>query len=437
MSTVKEVTERYSKGTVIRVEGPVTIKVISGKLMGVGIEFGESSTVVIPYARSYGFKVLTSSEVRFIVGPGGSVSVVPPESEVVDFWYSALSTLFTRYTRGRFLIIGATDSGKSTVTAWLTNLALSKGLTTAIVDGDVGQNDVAIPTTLALALPREPKLSIREYEPYDLYFIGHVAPASLIPKYVRGLRALLEECDELGLDVVVVNTDGWVEGRSAINFKVKIVEATKPSAVIIMERRVGELQELVSEVQKLCSEVYRLPSPPSARIRTRSDRRKHRENMYARYFSKAKTIALKATTLDIVYGSKLLSTVPVNSKLPEVRKVLRGKVLYVGISRDGKYGVVVLDKTHRVNTSAVAHVLGVEEVHIFTRGQERGLLVGLLEDEDRYIGVGIIDGIDYRNLVLRIRARLHREKPIRGIDVGFIRLSESFDEIEKSNTYLL
>ena len=142
--------------------------------------------------------------------------------------------------------------------------------------------------------------------------------------------------------------------------------------------------------------------------------------------------------LNMVYGSKLLSTVPVgSSKLPEVKKVLRSKVLYVGISRDGKYGVVVLEKAHRINIDAVAHVLGVEEVHIFTRGQERGLLVGLLEDEDRYVGVGIIDSIDYRNLVLRIRARLHREKPIRGIDVGFIRLSESFDEIEKSNTYLL
>lgn len=53
------------------------------------------------------------------------------------------------------ILVGAVDTGKTTLTTCLANRSLALGYKTAVVDADVGQSDIGPPTTVGLGLLRE------------------------------------------------------------------------------------------------------------------------------------------------------------------------------------------------------------------------------------------------------------------------------------------
>ena len=56
---------------------------------------------------------------------------------------------------GVLLVVGAPDTGKSTFARWLVDRLAQVGQPVALLDGDVGQSSLGLPTTLTLALPTQ------------------------------------------------------------------------------------------------------------------------------------------------------------------------------------------------------------------------------------------------------------------------------------------
>lgn len=126
-------------GEIFRVEGPAKVDVVEGELYAVGAIYRAGQSFTVLRARKLAFKAVSRSKISVMLGPGAVLERARPEEEVIDEWESLASSI---ELRGVIVIIGALDVGKSTMTAVLANKALMGNKGVAVVDADVGQNDL-------------------------------------------------------------------------------------------------------------------------------------------------------------------------------------------------------------------------------------------------------------------------------------------------------
>ncbi|XP_010535921.1 PREDICTED: protein CLP1 homolog isoform X2 [Tarenaya hassleriana] len=121
----------------------------------------------------------------------------------------------------RVIVVGPTDSGKSTLAKMLLSWAAKRGSKPTFVDLDVGQGSITIPGCIA-ASPIEMPIDPVEGIPLDMslvYYYGHTTPSNNVELYkalVKELAQVLEKQisrnAESQASGMVINTMGWIEG---------------------------------------------------------------------------------------------------------------------------------------------------------------------------------------------------------------------------------
>jgi polynucleotide 5'-hydroxyl-kinase GRC3/NOL9 len=88
---------------------------------------------------------------------------------------------------------------------------------------------------------------------------------------------------------VIINTDGWVEGENAVNYKLQLVNQFKPDLLIGIQSQeeLGPLFSGVPEITTCCIE-----SSSAVNVRSSEKRTKLRELNYAKYLKDAKVRSL-------------------------------------------------------------------------------------------------------------------------------------------------
>lgn len=121
----------------------------------------------------------------------------------------------------RVIVVGPTDSGKSSLSKMLLSWAAKQGWKPTYVDLDIGQGSITIPGCIG-ATPIEMPIDPVEGIPLDMplvYFFGQTTPSNNVDLYkvlVKELAKILErqfagnaESRAAGM---VINTMGWIEG---------------------------------------------------------------------------------------------------------------------------------------------------------------------------------------------------------------------------------
>jgi len=424
------VERRLEPGRLYRAVGPLSLRLASGEALVLGFTARAGDRLVVPRTRTVVVKPLAEATVELTLGAGGAFEEARPEEEVVDEWLAASEAIAreagARSGCYRVVVLGGVDVGKSSFSAFLANFCLERGLRVAVVDGDIGQADVGPPSCVSLARVERRVVSLRELEPESMRFVGVDSPGAVKHLVVWALHSLVDDAAAGGADVVIVNTDGWVSGPGAKDYKVALVQALDPDAVVAIQRS-GELEHILRSIS--WRRVLRVSSPRAARRVPFEERRSLRESGYFRFLRGSKIRVLRDVPLMYSYSLS-------GSPLPEgavamISEVLEAPVVYAEASPE--HLVVVVDGEVRCRggkVEALRELLSFGGVvRILRRGFERGLLVGLLSDGVRCAAIGLLEAIDYRERAIKVRTAYEGE--VAAVALGRVRLSEDGRELEK------
>jgi polynucleotide 5'-hydroxyl-kinase GRC3/NOL9 len=190
---------------------------------------------------------------------------------------------------GTIMVIGASDTGKSTLARYLYQCLCRQGRRAAYLDADMGQSTLSVPTTMSVALEARP--GDERFPPEGrraIYFVGATTPRGHMLPTIIGAYRLREKAVSLGAQVVVVDTTGLIgkdQGGKAL--KQWKIELLAPELVIGLQRQ-RELEPILWPLRRdRRVRSIDLPVSPFVVQRSREVRVGRRREQLARYFEEA------------------------------------------------------------------------------------------------------------------------------------------------------
>lgn len=435
--SVSVVTHALKTGEVARVSGPARIEVVNGEILLVGNVYGKKSTLVIHELRSYSLKALTEAELKISLGSGGFFSVVDPSTEVIDDWLRAAETIYRDFTsikKLKVVVVGPPESGKTTLTAFITNYLRSKGLSCCIIEGDVGQEDLAVPATIALAVVDKPFIWQRELSFSDFRFVGCISPRNCSSRIIASLVDLINQALIKGCDAIVVNTDGWVSGREGISYKLELLRWVKPSHLVILDE---SLSNLMSNSFRGLIKIIKAKPPTQPRVRSREERQRLRAGAYRKYFmnSSVRTLRISEVGLIGVPSFNCVET-PVDRLIEAFPELSSITTHLIKACRDEKELTLLIKGSLHVGLLEALkneiYTKYLTKLTISTLGDLVRCLVGVVGDSMNDVAVGIIEDVRHEENDIIIKLRTPYEGLIKGLISSNIKLDEEYREIRRS-----
>jgi len=215
---------------------------------------------------------------------------------------------------GVILIVGAADTGKSTLARYLYDQLAAAGRRGAFLDGDPGQSTLGPPATMTLALgenviarsglcdeaipcdegdcfAKTARNDVAGLPPvWTVYrwFVGATSPRGHTLPVIVGAGRLVEAARAAGADAVVYDTSGLVDpAQGGLDLKLAKIDLLRPAAVIAIQRE-DELEPLLAPLRRSQrTRLFELIPSPAVTRRDAITRREHRAAQFGRYFAGA------------------------------------------------------------------------------------------------------------------------------------------------------
>ena len=182
------------------------------------------------------------------------------------------------------MLIGAMDTGKTTLARRIIQTALSRGRTVAYVDADLGSSTVGPPTCVGLKLLRTPGDLERLGEADRLHFVGAITPDRLALQEVLATAVLADE-GRRSADLLVVDTTGTVSGVVGETLKYHKTELIRPDEVIALQRG-AELEPIIGMLRRFFScNVHTVAADPNVIPMGPDQRAAHRAELFRNAFA--------------------------------------------------------------------------------------------------------------------------------------------------------
>ncbi|MDR0797404.1 MAG: hypothetical protein LBE70_01600 [Nitrososphaerota archaeon] len=284
-------------GKTLIVNGPSSVTVTSGKVEVFGNIIKEKQQVIVREGKRQPFHVLENAE--FHVSLGVNATVQEEETSTIPTsWSEALQVVTAMQNKPAvIMVVGKSDSGKSSFSTYMVNNLVSKKTKIAVLDSDLEQSDIGPPCTIAYTYVIKKVTELCELGMANAFFVGVTSPTQAVARSIEGLTAMHKEImQKHEADYVIINTDGMIEGESAVNYKMQLVNQFKPDIVIGIKSQ-EELAPLFSGMPTIST--HYVESSPVANGRSPEKRTKLRELNYAKYLKDAKVRSLFANYMEI------------------------------------------------------------------------------------------------------------------------------------------
>ncbi len=149
---------------------------------------------------------------------------------------------------GVIMLIGAADTGKTTLARQLARDALASDRSVAYIDADVAAATVGPPACVGLRYLGSPRDLTNLETADELRFVGSVHPQGVVLPHVVATAALVERARRQA-DFIVLDTTGVVAGVVGQTLKYHLMELCSPAVVIAMQRGT-EMEPIVGMLKR-------------------------------------------------------------------------------------------------------------------------------------------------------------------------------------------
>ncbi|NLE05717.1 MAG: hypothetical protein GX638_13090 [Crenarchaeota archaeon] len=357
------------KEKTLLVDGPASITVLAGKLEIFGFQARKNHKIIIREGKRLPF---TASEpTRILISLGANTKIEEINgSSIPTSWDSTIEGLWQIKKKPiTIMVIGEVDTGKTSFCTYLTNKLVNKNFQVGVLDEDLGQSDIGPPGAIAYSYVSFPITDIFDLETENAIFLGTTTPVEATNKIIEATVLLktqmIKKCQ---LDFLIINTDGWLADENAINFKIHLAEALEVDMIFWIQNTNKNTINTTFEAALPNINHRIIESSSLVSHRNWEKRRKIRENTYINYLKNAK------------------------------------------IKNYPSYSIAI-----KGNLQA-----------LYDRRAEN-LVVGIYDQQDKFLGIGKICKVDYYSKILKILSKIV-EKP-KFIVIGKIRLDDNLHEI--------
>ncbi|MGQ9689545.1 MAG: Clp1/GlmU family protein [Desulfobaccales bacterium] len=329
---------------------------------------------------------------------------------------------------GVTLVLGGTDTGKSTLCQYLIYRAYASGKVSALVDLDLGQSHLGPPAALGLGIfpPRLP--GNQGLFPEGLYFIGQTSPVGAVLEVTVGSRVLVDQARAQGVRQVAVNTSGLISGPAAFRLKQAKVDLLQPVLILSLERD-QELAPLL-RVLKAGHETLRLPVSSRAIRRSLEERRQYRQSRFQGYFAGGRRLAFPLTEISWL-GPPFGWGEPLSPEDLRHWGARLGLKVFYGVAGDSRVTLVVDRQSPRPGATEPT-----EGLHLRSPSDMDYSLTGLWDKHRHTLALGVLLPSPWEEGRLEIYTPLPiaRSREVRFLSLGRRKISPTGREL--ANNYL-
>lgn len=281
------------------------------------------------------------------LGYGAKLWWADPKQAGISMWRTLSDQVLTLAAKKKaittVMLVGDTDTGKSTLSIYLANMAIRNGLIPSIIDGDIGQGDLAPPTAIGAAVLSKQLVDLRDVNASQFEFIGGISPIGFESLIAKKLRSILDRIRTSSLaNICIVNTDGYVR-NSGLQYKAMIAEELQPDAVICL----GENVELFERQRQHKAVSYQiLCARRSSHVyKSRFERLNRRLDQFLRFVGHGSSIA-KLSNIKFDYMNELFSPTDLFNQPPSKWRLETESMggMFVGLGSNGSvigFGVII------------------------------------------------------------------------------------------------
>lgn len=345
---------------------------------------------------------------------------IPPE------WRAAAEEIASG--GGPVLVVGAPGVGKTTFCLYLAGYFCRREKRIAWIDADPGQPFLGPPAALSLGLYADPAELLKRKVPLAMGFVGNTSPVGHLLDAVTNIHKLSLRARSLGPDLVLINTCGLVNGGAARELKFHEIDILAPRYVVALQRK-NEVEHLIApHAHRAGLLTLRLPVSPDARASTGEARKAYREQLFREYFRGADFLDIALGDVGM-HGPGLGTGERLGFRdINALSKILRSIVVHAELAADRLFVVTDGDYAEEELYSAKEQY-AVREVTVVKRSELDYLLVGLNDEQNLCLGLGIIRELDMREQVLRVVTPLHGAAAVRHCSLGSLRVNPAGAEL--------
>lgn len=208
---------------------------------------------------------------------------------------------------GVCLILGASDTGKTTLAASLAkHAALSQSV--AIVDADIGQSHIGPPATVGWALA-DSRTDFSQLHSKCISFVGDVTPTG----HLLQLTAAIVQCVQQAFEaagLIIMDTPGFIHGPAAAALWWTIQRILKPASILAVQRS-NELKDILVGFESLDTKPELIRSPEEIPPKSPLARQHYRQRQFAEYFRDSCVFNISLTKVAVQSGRNLSREDPV------------------------------------------------------------------------------------------------------------------------------
>jgi polynucleotide 5'-hydroxyl-kinase GRC3/NOL9 len=197
-------------------------------------------------------------------------------------WSTLLELL--KEEKGIAIILGGTDTGKSTLSKFLVTNLCKQGLKVALVDADIGQSFLGPPATIGFSLFKSDPTWEVILSPPEIFFVGSITPEGHVQNHLKGVKRMVDKAISNDPQIILVDTTGFVSGEIGKELKRKKIDLISPHFIIALQKE-NEIEPILEPYKEdLSTKIIRLPLSPQVRPKSMEDRKSYRTNKFRDYF---------------------------------------------------------------------------------------------------------------------------------------------------------